>query len=181
MSSGTSKGLMRTKFFISLCTFRSGSQCASRRGDLPCARPTHYARTSTGRVRVGGTDHSHCLLLCSVPGKGMYVRNQGRIREVSRGNDAPFGARLRRLREAAGLTQEELAERAGLRARGISDLERGARNRPYPHTVRSLADALELAENERSSLFAAVPKRGGAATWKGVGGFFCTPLPVPPP
>ena len=65
------------------------------------------------------------------------------------------------MRTAAGLTQEELAERAGLTARGISDLERGARNRPYPHTVRSLADALELPEDERAALFAAVPKRGG--------------------
>ena len=34
---------------------------------------------------------------------------------------------LRRYREAAGLTQETLAQRAGLSARGISDLERGAR------------------------------------------------------
>jgi predicted ATPase/DNA-binding XRE family transcriptional regulator len=66
------------------------------------------------------------------------------------------------LRTAASLTQEELAERAGLTVRGISDLERGARNRPYPHTVRSLADALELPEDERAALFAAVPKRGGA-------------------
>jgi len=48
---------------------------------------------------------------------------------------------LREHRNAAGLTQEELAARAGLTARGISDLERGARKRPYPHTVRSLADA----------------------------------------
>ena len=83
---------------------------------------------------------------------------------MTRGQDAPFGARLRRLREAAGLTQEELAEKAGLTARGISDLERGARNRPYPHTVRSLADALELTEDERAALFAAVPKRGGRPT-----------------
>ena len=80
---------------------------------------------------------------------------------MSRERDAPFGARLRRLREAAGLTQEELAQKAGLAARGISDLERGARNRPYPHTVRSLADGLELPEDERVALFAAVPKRGG--------------------
>jgi predicted ATPase/DNA-binding XRE family transcriptional regulator len=80
---------------------------------------------------------------------------------VSRGRDAPFGARLRQLREAAGLTLEELAQKAGLTARGIGDLERGARNRPYPHTVRSLADALELPEDERAALFAAVPKRGG--------------------
>jgi transcriptional regulator with XRE-family HTH domain len=79
---------------------------------------------------------------------------------VSRGRDAPFGAKLRQLREAAKLTQEELAQKAGLTARGISDLERGARNRPYPHTVRSLADALELPEDDRAALFAAVPKRG---------------------
>ncbi len=86
---------------------------------------------------------------------------------------------MRQLREAAALTQEELAERAGLTVKGISDLERGARNRPYPHTVRSLADALELAEDERAALFAAVPKRGGGgrATPTGVPG---SALPVPP-
>jgi transcriptional regulator with XRE-family HTH domain len=39
----------------------------------------------------------------------------------------PFGRRLRRLRETAGLTQEELAEKADLSAKGISDLERGER------------------------------------------------------
>jgi predicted ATPase/DNA-binding XRE family transcriptional regulator len=83
---------------------------------------------------------------------------------VTRGQDAPFGARLRQLREAASLTQEELAARAGLTAKGISDLERGARQRPYPHTVRSLADALGLSEHERAALFAAVPRRGGDAT-----------------
>jgi predicted ATPase/DNA-binding XRE family transcriptional regulator len=98
---------------------------------------------------------------------------------VSRGLDTRFGVRLRRLRETAGLTQEELAERSGLTARGISDLERGARNRPYPHTVRSLADALELPENERSSLFAAVPKRGGTPTEEAVD-VLAPPLPVPP-
>ena len=74
----------------------------------------------------------------------------------------PFGTRLRRLREGTGLTQEELASRAGLSARAISSLERGERRRPYPHTVRSLADALGLPEDERASLLAAVPARGGA-------------------
>jgi predicted ATPase/DNA-binding XRE family transcriptional regulator len=86
---------------------------------------------------------------------------------------------LRQLREAAALTQEELAERAGLTAKGISDLERGARRRPYPHTVRSLADALELAEDERAALFAAVPKRGGTAAGEAVEVLAPT-LPVPP-
>jgi predicted ATPase/DNA-binding XRE family transcriptional regulator len=84
-------------------------------------------------------------------------------RDASRGHDAPFGTLLRRLREDSGLTQEELAARAGLSAKGISDLERGARRRPHPHTVRSLADALELSEDERASLLATVPKRGDLA------------------
>ena len=57
-----------------------------------------------------------------------------------------LAARLRRLREAAALTQEELAERAGLTASAIGALERGERQRPYPYTVRVLADALGLDE-----------------------------------
>jgi transcriptional regulator with XRE-family HTH domain len=61
-----------------------------------------------------------------------------------------FGDKLRWLRERAGFTQEELAERAGLTPHAISALERGTRTRPYPHTVRSLADALDLSEAERT-------------------------------
>jgi predicted ATPase/DNA-binding XRE family transcriptional regulator len=70
---------------------------------------------------------------------------------------------LRQLREAAGLTQEELASRAGLTAKAISMLERGERRRPYPHTVRSLADALGLSQDERAALLAAVPRKDGEA------------------
>jgi transcriptional regulator with XRE-family HTH domain len=40
-----------------------------------------------------------------------------------------FGALPRRHRTVAGLSQEALAERAGLSRRGIADLERGARSR----------------------------------------------------
>lgn len=53
-----------------------------------------------------------------------------------------FAARLRALREAAALTQEELAARAGLSAKAVGALERGERRCPYPHTVRALAQAL---------------------------------------
>jgi predicted ATPase/DNA-binding XRE family transcriptional regulator len=71
-----------------------------------------------------------------------------------------FGAALRRLRREGGLTQEELAERAGLTAKGVSALERGDRRRPYPHTVRSLAEALQLDEDQRSALLRLVPGPG---------------------
>jgi predicted ATPase/DNA-binding XRE family transcriptional regulator len=76
---------------------------------------------------------------------------------------SPFGAKLRELRVAAGLTQEELAERTGLSVRGISDLERGARSRPHFDTVRMLADALELAPPDRATLLAAARQAANAA------------------
>jgi predicted ATPase/class 3 adenylate cyclase len=68
---------------------------------------------------------------------------------------APFGELLKRLRLAARLSQEELAGRARLSPRGISDLERGARSNPRPATSRLLADALGLAEGERAAFLAA--------------------------
>jgi predicted ATPase/DNA-binding XRE family transcriptional regulator len=71
-----------------------------------------------------------------------------------------FGALLRRYREAAGLTQEELAERAGLSVRGISDLERGLRQTPRRDTVELLADALELPSHLRALLAAAARPAG---------------------
>jgi predicted ATPase/DNA-binding XRE family transcriptional regulator len=64
------------------------------------------------------------------------------------------------LRKEAGLSQQELALRAGLSLNAVSALERGARKHPYPHTVRSLADALGLSEENRASLMAAVHGRG---------------------
>lgn len=70
-----------------------------------------------------------------------------------------LGSVLRALREGAGLSQEELAERAGLSPHAISALERGTRTRPYPHTLRALATALDLTEDQRATLIAAVPAR----------------------
>jgi predicted ATPase/DNA-binding CsgD family transcriptional regulator/transcriptional regulator with XRE-family HTH domain len=71
-----------------------------------------------------------------------------------------FGTQLRRHREAAGLSQEELAERASLTAGAIGALERGERRLPYPHTVQVLATALGLDEVRRAELIASVPRRG---------------------
>ena len=66
---------------------------------------------------------------------------------------------VKRLRETLGLTQEELAARAGLTPNAISALERGEHHHPYPATVRGLADALGLATEEHAALAASVPKR----------------------
>ena len=61
-----------------------------------------------------------------------------------------FGGLLRRLRARAGLTQEELAEAAGLSARSVSDLERGVTLTARKDTSRLLADALGLEGSSRA-------------------------------
>jgi CubicO group peptidase (beta-lactamase class C family)/transcriptional regulator with XRE-family HTH domain/tRNA A-37 threonylcarbamoyl transferase component Bud32 len=61
-----------------------------------------------------------------------------------------FATLLTRYRAALGLTQEELAERAGLSVRGLRDLERGVKIRPRAHTTRQLVDALELLPEDRA-------------------------------
>lgn len=60
-----------------------------------------------------------------------------------------FGARVRELRERAGLSQEALAERAGLHRTYLSSLERGQRNVGFDN-IAALAVALEV---PMSSLF----------------------------
>ncbi|MGK5114245.1 MULTISPECIES: ATP-binding protein [unclassified Geodermatophilus] len=73
-----------------------------------------------------------------------------------------FAGLLRRFRGRAALSQEELAARSGLTAKAVSALERGERRRPYPHTVRALADALDLDPAERDALAAAArPEQPG--------------------
>src|SRR5262245_55522711 len=54
-----------------------------------------------------------------------------------------FGIRLRGLRKAAGLTQQELANRAGLTREGIAQLETGRRS-PAWATVEALCRALQV-------------------------------------
>jgi non-specific serine/threonine protein kinase len=59
---------------------------------------------------------------------------------------------VRRYRITAGLSQEALAERAGLSVRGLSDLERGLSRVPRLDTLSRIADALELDASARETL-----------------------------
>ncbi len=56
---------------------------------------------------------------------------------------------LKRLRATAGLTQEELAEAAGISPRSVSDLERGINRTARKDTARLIADALGLSGTMR--------------------------------
>ena len=67
-----------------------------------------------------------------------------------------FAESLKYYRLAAGLSQEKLAERAGLSARAISDLERGISRSPRRDTLQLLAGALALTPRQRAHLHSAI-------------------------
>ena len=74
-----------------------------------------------------------------------------------------FPGLLRQLRAEARLTQEELAEAAGLSPRSVSDLERGINRTARKDTAELLAGALGLAEPARALFVAAARGRAPAA------------------
>ena len=74
-----------------------------------------------------------------------------------------FAELLRQLRTEARLTQEELAEAAGLSPRSVSDLERGINRTARKDSAQLLADALELSDEVRVVFVAAARGRAPAA------------------
>jgi WD40 repeat protein/transcriptional regulator with XRE-family HTH domain len=74
-----------------------------------------------------------------------------------------FASLLRQLRAEAKLTQEELAQAAGLSPRSVSDLERAVNRTAHKDTAELLAGALGLAEPARALFVAAARGRAPAA------------------
>lgn len=63
-----------------------------------------------------------------------------------------FAPVLRGFRRTAGLTQEALADQAGVSVEAVRTLEGGRRRYPRPSTVEALASALGLSESETAEL-----------------------------
>ncbi len=92
-----------------------------------------------------------------------------------------FASLLKSHRGAAELTQEELAGRAGLGTRTISNLERGINKAPYRATVRRLADALGLSDEDLTRFAASArrpPKHPSDGSRMAVEGGFLGALPA---
>ena len=94
---------------------------------------------------------------------------------MANGRTMQFGDLLRQHRMAAGLTQEALAERAGLSIHGVQKLERGV-TRPYRDTLQRLVHGLDLGDEDAARFHAAgapMPRQrsaqqtgnGGAPPW----------------
>ena len=81
-----------------------------------------------------------------------------------------FAGLLRQLRAEARLTQEELAEAAGVSPRTVSDLERGINRTAHKDTAVLLADALGLAGPVRGLFVAAARGRVPAGDVLAAGG-----------
>ncbi len=81
--------------------------------------------------------------------------------------EPPFAEQLRGYRRRVGLSQEALAERAGISVQTVSNLERGVQHTPRPDTVDLLADALTLIGAARAAFAAAARQQ--------------MPAPVPSP
>lgn len=71
------------------------------------------------------------------------------------GNERSLGTLLRGWRERALMTQEQLAEKAGLNVRTVRRLETGALQQPRSRSIALLVKALELDTGERATLAAA--------------------------
>jgi transcriptional regulator with XRE-family HTH domain len=71
----------------------------------------------------------------------------------------PFATLLGDLRRTAGLTQQELADRANIGVRTLRDLETGRAIRPQRSTIDLLAAALDLAGPDRTGFLEAARGR----------------------
>src|SRR4051812_24310566 len=97
------------------------------------------------------------------------------VASTASGQNPLFADLLRRHRTSAGVTQEELADRAQLSVRGLRYLEQGL-HLPYQDTVRRLVAVLNLPPEDGAALAAAA--RNGRGRGTGAGGS-TTVLPVP--
>jgi len=78
----------------------------------------------------------------------------------------PMGRRVRTLRLRHALTQQQLAERAGVSRATIAQFERGQRP-PRPDTVRKVAEALGVGPMALTIGMYEMPRSGYAITGRG--------------
>jgi tetratricopeptide (TPR) repeat protein/transcriptional regulator with XRE-family HTH domain len=134
---------------------------------------------------IPSTAYAVCgLPVCRKAGCGGEAR--GAVGAVTDESARDFGGLLRQLRVEVRLTQEELAEAAGLSPRTVSDLERGVNRTAHKDTAGLLAEALGLTGPVRGVFVAAARGRvpvaevlAARAESTGTLGSPSAPVPVP--
>ena len=141
-----------------------------RAGDRRWAR-ARIARPQRGWARLAGqlgwrgvAGPAYCVgegRACAGPvAAGRAVRGAGVMADQQA---LSFAGLLRQLRAEARLTQEELAQAAGVGTRSVSDLERGIHATAHKDTAGLLAGALGLAGPVRTLFIAAARGKAPAA------------------
>src|ERR1700740_2533183 len=121
----------------------------------------------SAHMMTRGAGQTYCwrsLLYCSgvAEAQSSGLRSVWAWTEQEQGS-LSFAGLLRRLRGEAKLTQEELAETAGLSLRAVSDLERGIHRTAGKDTALLLAGALGMTEAAAVLFVAAARGRTPAA------------------
>ena len=118
--------------------FRIAGQATEAEPDLPALTPTDCGQT----LRLGDLEVSADAVLYEFDAEARR-RMKDRLRR-----DDGLGASVRRLRKQHGLSQEELAEAAGLSRRELGRIERGEVDVPRPETADRIARALGTAPSD---------------------------------
>jgi ribosome-binding protein aMBF1 (putative translation factor) len=113
------------------------------------------------RVELDGTDYvilreSVFEFLCKQAGVSAPSASAEPEQGEANLDRSALAERLVRRRRVAGLSQAELARRAGVRPETLNRIERG-RTTPDFATIRKLVVAMNAAERERAAVAAAVP------------------------
>src|SRR5947209_2167212 len=89
------------------------------------------------------------------------MTRRGRMGHRYNNTTTGFGSLVRGYRHEAGMTQRELAARAGLSIAALRDIEQSRRHRPRPNSLAALVDALSLDPDQAASLgrAAALPRQ----------------------
>ena len=111
--------------------FRTVGEATGTTPDLAAVAPADYGQT----LRLGDAEVSADAVLYE------FDADYRRRAKVRLRRDDGLGASVRRLRKQRGLSQEELAEAAGLSRRELGRIERGEVEAPRPDTVEQIADA----------------------------------------
>ncbi len=92
----------------------------------------------------------------------MRADNRGRFYVVATDQASSPGELLRLYRLRAGVSQQELATRAGMSVRALRDIEQGRVERPRARSIHALATTLDLADTDRTALLAAAASESSA-------------------
>src|SRR5205085_4541051 len=138
---------------LPLPQYRHGIVIVRRAGRVDHTRPASAPTRSPTRL-LQQTWKACCPRAIMARGTTGSI-GAGRSTDMAMRQAPAFGALLKRYRQAAGLTQEALAEQAGLSVRAVSDLERGLKVRPHKDTVALLTAALQPTPPEHAAFVAA--------------------------